>query len=63
MKLSFWVNIFINKKLTLFTTSLSFYTVFTIIPLLLIILTLVTSLLSFEIYYESIKSLYLLTSI
>jgi len=47
---------FVDKELTLFAASLSFYTIFTIIPLLLIIFTLLTSLPSFNIYYERIKS-------
>ena len=46
---------FIDKELTLYAASLSFYTIFTIIPLLLIMLTLVTSLPSFEEHYETIK--------
>lgn len=46
---------FVDKELTLFAASLSFYTIFTIIPLLLIIMTLLTSLPSFQVYYERIK--------
>lgn len=46
---------FIDKELTLYAASLSFYTIFTIIPLLLIMLTLITSLPSFEDHYETIK--------
>lgn len=47
---------FIDKELTLFAASLSFYTIFTIIPLLLITLTLLTSLPSFGEHYASIKT-------
>jgi membrane protein len=47
---------FIDKELTLFAASLSFYTIFTIIPLLLIMMSLLTALPSFEEHYETIKS-------
>jgi len=53
--LKFFISTFIDKELTLFAASLSFYTIFTIIPLLLIILTLLISLPSFAEHYESIK--------
>jgi len=46
---------FIDKELTLFAASLSYYTIFTIIPLLLIMLTLITSLPSFAEYHTTIK--------
>jgi membrane protein len=46
---------FVDKELTLFAASLSFYTIFTIIPLLLIVLTLITSMPSFSDNYEKIK--------
>ena len=46
---------FIDKELTLFAASLSFYTIFTIIPLLLIMMSLLTALPSFEEHYETIK--------
>jgi len=46
---------FVDKELTLFAASLSFYTIFTIIPLLLIVLTLLTSMPSFADHYEKIK--------
>ncbi len=46
---------FVDKELTLFAASLSFYTIFTIIPLLLIVLTLLTSMPSFSDHYEKIK--------
>jgi len=47
---------FVDKELTLFAASLSFYTIFTIIPLLLIVLTLITSMPSFADNYEKIKA-------
>jgi membrane protein len=46
---------FIDKDLTFYAASLSFYTLFTIIPLLLIILTLFTSLPNFANYYTKIQ--------
>ena len=52
--------IFIKKlfdaELTYYASSLSFYTIFTIIPLLLIVLTLITNTPSFIEHYESIKA-------
>ena len=51
----FLVRTFTDKELTLFAASLSFYTIFTIIPLLLIFLTLLTSLPNFADSYEGIK--------
>jgi len=54
-KIKFLVRTFTDKELTLFAASLSFYTIFTIIPLLLIFLTLLTSLPDFAENYESIK--------
>ena len=50
-----FVSSFIDKELTLFAASLSFYTIFTIIPLLLIIMAILTSLPSFAEYYEKIQ--------
>ena len=47
---------FVDKELTLFAASLSFYTIFTIIPLLLIMMSLLTALPSFHEHYESIKA-------
>ncbi|WP_428738326.1 YihY family inner membrane protein [Sulfurimonas sp.] len=47
---------FVDKELTLFAASLSFYTIFTIIPLLIIMMSLLTSLPSFQEHYESIKT-------
>jgi len=52
----FFISTFVDKELTLFAASLSFYTIFTIIPLLLIMMTLITSLPSFQQHYETIKS-------
>ena len=54
--IKFWVHTFIDKELTLFAASLSFYTIFSIIPLLLIFLALLTLLPDFAQSYESIKS-------
>ena len=51
-----FVKAFVDKELTLFAASLSFYTIFTIIPLLLIVLTLITSMPSFSDNYERIKA-------
>jgi membrane protein len=45
-----------DKELTLFAASLSFYTIFSFVPLLLITMTLVTSLDSFSSYYEMIQN-------
>ena len=54
-----FISAFVDKELTLFAASLSFYTIFSIIPLLLImmtlLMTLLTSLPSFEEYYVHIK--------
>jgi len=50
-----FVSSFVDKELTLFAASLSFYTIFTIIPLLLIIMAILTSLPSFAEYYEKIQ--------
>jgi len=55
-RLKFWVGTFIDKDLTLYAASLSFYTIFTIIPLLLIVMTLLTSLPNFEEYYLKIEA-------
>ncbi len=46
---------FLDKELTLFAASLSFYTIFAIIPLLLIVLSLITSLPSFSAQYHDIR--------
>ena len=53
--IKFFFKTFIDKELTLFAASLSFYTIFTIIPLLLIMMTLITSLPSFGDIYEKIQ--------
>jgi len=51
--IKFFLVSFIDKELTLFAASLSFYTIFTIIPLLLIVMSLITALPSFsEIYLK-----------
>ena len=55
-ELKFWVGTFIDKDLTLYAASLSFYTIFTIIPLLLIVMTLLTSLPNFSEYYLKIEA-------
>ncbi len=52
----FFVKKLFDKELTYYASSLSFYTIFTIIPLLLIVLTIVTNMPSFSEYYESIKT-------
>ncbi|WP_297441891.1 YihY family inner membrane protein [Sulfurimonas sp.] len=54
-QIRFFVGSFVDKELTLFAASLSFYTIFTIIPLLLIIMAILTSLPSFADYYEKIQ--------
>ena len=51
----FFIHSFVSKELTLFAASLSFYTIFSIIPLLLIMMTLLTSLPSFSDYYLKIQ--------
>ena len=51
----YFLKSFIDKELTLFAASLSFYTIFTIIPLLLIAMTLITSLPSFGDIYLKIQ--------
>lgn len=54
--LRFFVRRLFDPELTYYASSLSFYTIFTIIPLLLIVLTLVTNLPNFAEQYESIKA-------
>ncbi|MEA3372559.1 MAG: YihY family inner membrane protein [Campylobacterota bacterium] len=54
--LLFFIKKLFDAELTYYASSLSFYTIFTIIPLLLIILTLLTNTPSFIEYYETIKS-------
>ena len=53
--IKFFAHTFADKELTLFAASLSFYTIFSLIPLLLIFLTLLTTLPDFAQSYESIK--------
>lgn len=54
--IKFFIYNFFDKELNLFAASLSFYTLFSLIPFLAIVLTLITSLDSFSLYYEEIKS-------
>lgn len=54
-QLKFFIAIFVDEDLAFYAASLSFYTIFTIIPLLLIILTLFTSMPSFSDYYIKIQ--------
>ena len=51
----FFFRTFIDKELTLFAASLSFYTIFTIIPLLLIVMSLITALPSFNQIYIKLQ--------
>ncbi|SFV57935.1 Ribonuclease BN [hydrothermal vent metagenome] len=51
----FFLRSFIDKELTLFAASLSFYTIFTIIPLLLIVMSLITALPSFSDIYLKLQ--------
>ena len=51
----FFITSFIDKDLTFYAASLSFYTIFTMIPLLLIVLTLFTSMPSFSDYYVKMQ--------
>ncbi|MDQ1337156.1 MAG: rane protein, partial [Campylobacterota bacterium] len=51
----FFIISFIDKDLTFYAASLSFYTIFTLIPLLLIVLTLFTSMPSFSDYYVKMQ--------
>jgi len=44
-----------DSELTYYASSLSFYTIFTVIPLFLIVLTMLTNMPSFSEYYESIR--------
>ena len=52
----FFIGRMFDPELTYYASSLSFYTIFTVIPLLLIVLTLVTNMPSFTEQYENIKS-------
>ena len=51
----FLFHTFADKELTLFAASLSFYTIFSFIPLLLILMTVLTSLKSFSDIYMKIQ--------
>ncbi|MEA1892833.1 MAG: YihY family inner membrane protein [Campylobacterota bacterium] len=53
--LKFFISTFMDKELTLFAASLSFYTIFSFIPLLLITMTILTSLESFADVYVMIQ--------
>ncbi len=53
--IKFFISTFMDKELTLFAASLSFYTIFSFIPLLLIVMTILTSLDSFSILYIKIQ--------
>ena len=55
LKVKFFISSFLDEDLSFYAASLSFYTIFTIIPLLLIMLTLFTSLPSFADYYTNIQ--------
>lgn len=52
----YYIALMVDKELTLYAASLSYYTIFTIVPLLLITLSIFTSLPSFQEHYETIKS-------
>ncbi|MDD5400722.1 MAG: YihY family inner membrane protein [Sulfurimonas sp.] len=54
-QLKFFIAIFVDEDLAFYAASLSFYTIFTLIPLLLIILTIFTSMHSFSDYYIKIQ--------
>jgi membrane protein len=53
--IKFFISAFMDKELTLFAASLSFYTIFSFIPLLLILMTIITSLDSFADIYVKIQ--------
>lgn len=50
-----FITSFIDRDLTFYAASLSFYTIFTLIPLLIIVLTLFTSMPNFSEHYEKIQ--------
>lgn len=52
----YYITLMVDKELTLYAASLSYYTIFTIVPLLLITLSIFTSLPSFQEHYETIKT-------
>ncbi|SFV75567.1 Ribonuclease BN [hydrothermal vent metagenome] len=60
--IKFFITSFIDKELTLFAASLSFYTIFTIIPLLLIMMSLITALPSFSDIYLKLQE-YILSNL
>ena len=51
----FFIKTFLDKELTLYAAALSFYTIFTLIPLLLIALTFIASLPEFSALYAKIQ--------
>ena len=52
----YYIELFFDKELTLYAASLSYYTIFTVVPLLLVSLMVITNMPSFEEYYATIKS-------
>ncbi|MDD2652136.1 MAG: YihY family inner membrane protein [Sulfurimonas sp.] len=54
-KVKLLFTLFLDKDLAFYAASLSFYTIFTLVPLLLITLTLFTSLPNFAQYYEKLR--------
>lgn len=54
-RLKFFLGLFLDKDLPYYAASLSFYTIFTIIPLLLIMLSIFTSMPSFAHYYAKVQ--------
>lgn len=54
-KVKLFLSLFLDKDLTFYASSLSFYTIFSIIPLLLIVLNIFTALPSFASYYGKIQ--------
>ncbi len=54
-RVKFFIASFIDKDLTFYAASLSFYTIFTLIPLLVITLTLFTSMPNFSEHYEKMQ--------
>lgn len=53
--IKFLLSMFLDQDLAFYAASLSFYTIFTLVPLLLIVLTLFTSLPNFAQYYERLR--------
>ncbi len=53
----FFLSMFLDKELTLFSASLSFYTLLTIVPLLFVVITLITTIESFSGFYTNAHSL------